>query len=249
MNPSVLSLRVLVLVAALIVCAPVVWILGGCLQGTTAGAGMAEVMTETEAQAADGVTLSVKDDPFEGTRIVRLRRNALPNPSGSVLEQLHFDGVCIGDACAAVVHSGQVAPLAEEFRRMHLIVDGVVIKDMRGRATMTFEGYALEGTLVVPLKVEALRAIIAAKEIAFRLEPKRAGDDAADLDGDGGMLEGTLSPQNVLNLRELLTQAGVDPWAAKVEDPNAPRTAPTVGSPPGTQPRRTAPVVGSPPPE
>ena len=249
MEPPIHPVRVALLTALVVAALPAVWVLGGCLGGTTAGAGLAVVVTPEEAAQTEGPTLSVKDDKFAGVRITRLQRNLLPDPTGAVIDEVHFDGVCIDEACHAVLEVTRVAPMADEFRRMHLVVDGVVFKNMRGKPSVNVDGYAIEGTLVVPLKVEAMRAIIAAKEIEFRLEPKRSGERAVDLDGDSSMLEGRLSPENVLNLREMLSLARVDPWAMaeEVDDRSTPRTEPTVGSPPPRKRPRNDTLVGSPP--
>jgi hypothetical protein len=227
-------IRIAVLVSVLFAASPVVWLLGGCLAGTTAGAGMATLVTPEEALLTDDPTLSIKDDKFSGLKITRLQQNLVPDPEGSVLSKVYFDGVCINHLCHAVLHLSGVASLTEDYERLDLVVDGSVFKGMRGRPVVTVQGYAIEGSLVVRLDVEAMRAIIAAREIEFRIEPNRADDGGVDLDGDDLSYEGKLSPENVVNFRELLSLSGVDPWAAEAEEDKvkAPRRAPTVGRPP-----------------
>jgi hypothetical protein len=236
-----------VLLALLLAAAPVVWFLGGCLQGTTAGAGMARVVTHEEAVESPDATLSVRDDKFAGVKVTRLRNNRLPNPSGSVLNGVIFDGVCVDHDCALAVELTGVDALTGDYPRLQLVVDGIALGEMRAKTARTLSGFAVESSVVVILDTEAMRAVIAAKEIEYRIERKREKGEAAALDGDEGVYEGQLSPENVLNVREWLTLSGVDPWAAQEpeEEPARPHTAP-VGAPPNEAGSRTAPQLGSP---
>lgn len=245
MSPPPQALSVAALALALALAIPGAWMLGGCLQGTTAGAGIARVVTPEEAADATDATLSVKDDKFAGVTLTRLQENLLPDATASMLDKVYFDGVCIDQACLAVLRLTGVTPLTEEYQRLHLIVDGVAFRDLRGKPSITVGGFEVDGDLVVPFDAEVMRALIAAQEIEYRIEPTGVG--STGLDGDDAVIEGQLSRENVLNIRELLSLAKVDPWS--IEDPvkDGPREEPTVGAPPNKDGARTEPVLGSPP--
>lgn len=230
--------RAVILAVVLGLSLPVVWLLGACLQGTTQGAGLATVVTPEEAFDAQGATLSRENDKFAKVRIVRLRNNFVPNPDGTVLDGLRFDGICIQEECALVVQLSGVSDLTTQLAILHLVVDGQVLADLRGKTSLRMSGYAVEGSLVVVLDHETMRGIIAAKTVEYRVEKDGVQANVVDPEGPHGRYEGSLSPENILNLRELLTMSGVDTWEEVEEDtPRGPRVNEAVGAPPTDEPK------------
>ncbi len=242
------SLRPIVLLTVLMLLAPLACFWLGCLQATSAGAGIARVVTPDEAAEASDATLSVRDDKFGGVRLTRLQRNTLPNPTGSVMRSADFDGVCVDHECLAVVRLGGMDALTGDYPRLDLVVDGVAFPGLPARPSRKVAGYAVEGSVVVVLPTELLQVLIAAKDVEYRVLPHTAGGGGAALDGAEGVYEGTLSAENVLNLREWLTLSGVDPWATQPDTgADAPDEDAPVGAPPTEGSSRTAPSLGSPP--
>jgi hypothetical protein len=223
-------LRIVTLSIALILALPTVWLLGGCLQGTTAGAGLAKVVTPQEAaEETEAPVISVMEDRFAGVTVTRLQNNLLPDPKGSIFDKIYFDGTCIDHECHAIVHLAGTPSVEVDDQHVHLIIDGVVFRKLRGTPVKKVAGFVIEGSLVVHLSVEVLRNLLAAKDVEYQFDKQRLSEDGRHLDEIAQVVGGKLSRENVLNLREMLSLSGVDPWAAVPEED---RPVPTVGSPP-----------------
>ena len=205
----------------------------GCLQSSVTGAGLAQVLTYDEAAQADGPSLSIVDDKFDGIRVVRLQKNLIPNVDGTIFNSAHFDGACVNQKCYVLIHLGEIVRLTQDFKRLHLNIDGVIIKGLKGRKSIKAGKDVIEGALIARLNAETLRAIVAAKEITFRIETRDDDNKSKTREDDDTYIDGVLSRKNVLNFRELLNLAEVDPWATEhIDAPLTPSADETVGSPP-----------------
>jgi hypothetical protein len=200
--------REVVLAVALLVSLPAVAILGGCLKGTTAGAGRAKVTTPDEASKAQGASISQTDDKFAGVTVTNLRNNRLPDPSGNLLQDLYFDATCVSDACYVVLRLAGLAGATNEVDRLHLVIDGRQYPDLVGRPSITVNGHTVRGDLVVPLDADVIGALNEATEVEYRVEATRKVEAAMGSDS-GRRFEGKLSGENVLNVREMLSVAGM----------------------------------------
>ena len=194
---------------------PLVGALDGCFQGTTQGAGRAEVTGPDEAKS-DDPTISQTEDKFAGVTITNLRNNRLPDPSGNFLQELYFDATCVADACYVVMRLWGLAGATNTLDRLHLVIDGRVYPDLVGRQEITINGHTVRGDLVVPLDAETLAALAEATDVEYRVEGTRIIEEAVGSGNTGRRFEGKLSGENVLNVREMLSLAGM---GAKVPEP------------------------------
>lgn len=199
--------REFVLGAALLVSLPVVWILGGCLKGSTAGAERAKVVSPEMAQASEDAAISQTEDKFAGVTITKLVNNRLPDVSGSVFHEMFFDTTCIADACYVVVRLAGLSGATNKLDRLHLIIDGRQFTDLVGRQAIEISGHTVRGDLVVPLDADIISALKEAGVVEYRLEATRVVEEAVGSSATGNRFEGKLSGENVLNVREMLALA------------------------------------------